>query len=305
MTKNTTFGPQTILAFSLMAVANAGCSSNDATSPTGDAGTTADAGTTTDSAAIADSATAVDGGAPADSGLPTDSARADAQATDGGARPLEIEGTWSSNFGGYEEISLAAWNDSAVVAHDAATRVLYTQNAAAAQYSPNKFNKIVWLPVTNDAFYYCFVDYGLDTLAAAQASTKTVDPSSPSTTGCGGFSWTKLAKVAPLEIAGTWTSNFGGTETLSSRRWASASMQKFDNAANVAYSQNPSDAQYSPSKFNKLVWTEPTAGSFYYCTIEFGLDSLAAAIASTKTADATSPATTGCGGFSWTKLTRP
>jgi hypothetical protein len=50
------------------------------------------------------------------------------------------------------------------------------------------------------------------------------------------------------------------------------------------------------------VWTEPRAGSFYYCFVDFGLATLELAQGSTGTANATSPDTTGCGMLSWTKL---
>ena len=58
--------------------------------------------------------------------------------------------------------------------------------------------------------------------------------------------------------------------------------------------------------FNRIVWTEPDGGSFYYCTVAFGLPTLEDALNSTETADASDPETMGsCGAFSWTKLSAP
>jgi len=107
-----------------------------------------------------------------------------------------------------------------------------------------------------------------------------------------------------LEIEGAWLSNFGMEETISAEAWNTQSVVSFDNAENTAVTQNAADAAFSPEKFNKIVWTEPEADSFYYCTVDYDLDSAELAGASTKTADPEDPETTGCSGFSWTKLTR-
>ena len=107
-----------------------------------------------------------------------------------------------------------------------------------------------------------------------------------------------------LEVLGTFDTSFGSEETVTAEAWGSAAIVAFDNDANFAITQNAEDAEFSPSAFNKLVWTEPaTDGSFYYCTVDFGLETQAAAEASEKTADDSDPDNSGCGGFSWTKLT--
>ena len=107
-----------------------------------------------------------------------------------------------------------------------------------------------------------------------------------------------------IAVAGTWTSNFGGMETITSTSWNGTPIIEFDNDANVAYTQNAADASWGANQFNKLVWSGLTDNSVYYCTVDFGLDTLAAAKTSTKTADSSDPDNSGCGGFSWTKLTK-
>ena len=110
-----------------------------------------------------------------------------------------------------------------------------------------------------------------------------------------------------LEIAGTWTSSFG-EEVITSSAWtspmATATVVDFDNDGNYAVTQNAANDQYAPSKFNKIVWTEPKDGAFYYCVVDFGHDSAEAAKATAKTADDSDPASSGCGGFGWTELTK-
>ena len=61
----------------------------------------------------------------------------------------------------------------------------------------------------------------------------------------------------PLETVGTWTSSFGGTETITDTAWASTPIVEYDNAKNAAYLQNPATAMFGPNKFLKYVWTEP------------------------------------------------
>lgn len=106
-----------------------------------------------------------------------------------------------------------------------------------------------------------------------------------------------------IEIAGDWVSNFDAVESISSDSWGDAAVTQFDNDDNVAITQNPDDAQFSPGAFNRIVWTEPSECTFYYCTVAFGLETEDEALESTATADDTDPETGGCGeSFPWTKL---
>jgi hypothetical protein len=107
-----------------------------------------------------------------------------------------------------------------------------------------------------------------------------------------------------LEVVGDWSDNYGGSTTITATKWGADTVVRFDNGANSAVVQAPADAAYNPSKFSKQLWTEPASGSFWLCTVDFGLDSADAAAASTKTADAANPADGGCGGFPWTKMTK-
>lgn len=115
-----------------------------------------------------------------------------------------------------------------------------------------------------------------------------------------------------IEIAGTWTSPFpnedGDTdEVITSSSWTSPfgsfEVVEFNNDENWAIGQNPSDAMFNPDLYSRIVWTDPSADAFYYCTVDFGLESVEAAKASSMTADASDPATMGCGQAAWTQLT--
>ena len=114
-------------------------------------------------------------------------------------------------------------------------------------------------------------------------------------TACGG---------EDIETIGTYESNFGATEVITATDWNGDAIADYDNSANWVVTQSPADAEFNPNLYNRLEWTEPAEdGSFYYCFVVFGQDTAEMARTSTLTADSSDPDTSGCGGFSWTKLT--
>lgn len=107
-----------------------------------------------------------------------------------------------------------------------------------------------------------------------------------------------------IETVGTFTSNFGGTETITADAWNGSAIVEFDNDMNWVVTQTPADSEFNPNLFNRLEWTDlADDGSFYYCFVVFGQDTAELARTSTLTADSSDPDNSGCGGFSWTKLT--
>ena len=125
----------------------------------------------------------------------------------------------------------------------------------------------------------------------ATADTLATGGDDATTTGGGG-----------IEIAGTWTDDYGYVTDVSDQSFGPATVIAFDNAANWVITQNPSDDEYFPDKFSKTVWTEPADQSFWVCTVAYGLDTAENARTTTETADSTDPATGGCGGFPWTRF---
>ncbi len=288
----------------------------------------ADSGTTDDGAGSDAGEAAKDGGsddatagdAAAGDAAAGDAAAGDAMSGDAGspslrpftAQKIEIAGLWQSNFGGNERLTDATWTTpfgaASVVKFDNDKRVLFAQNAKDDQYNPSKFSKLQWTAPKQSAVggfqvwttHYCIVDFGLDSLALAEQSTKTANDGAPEKSGCAGFAWTTLTA---LETVGQWQTNFGSGETINRQAWGYAWLEAFDNSKNVAYSRNPDDAKFGPGTWNKIVWTQPVAGKWHFCTVDFGLDSLAAAQKTSKTADDTDLTGKGCGGFSWTAMT--
>lgn len=156
---------------------------------------------------------------------------------------------------------------------------------------------------------------GMAAAVAISISACEVDDSEPVGPDEGGES-SGEGDSSPLEISGTWTSAFGSTETIGDLTWSAAyptddgtdpvvieeAVVQFDNAANFAIVQAPADDAFNPSKYSKKVWTDLSGGSFYYCQVSFGLDSIAEAVATDNAADPTDLDGQGCQGFPWTQL---
>lgn len=224
---------------------------------------------------------------------------------------IELRGRWTSEFGD-EVIDNDVWSGAELVEFSNDENIAITRNPADAEYNPSKFNRIVWTEVEMGSFFYCTSDFGLDNLGAARAANGRADDSNPAEGGCGSsdFAWTKLDSN-DIDIYGTWTNQFGGTEKIDALTWTTtfgddvsvAKVIEFSNEDKEVITQNAADAEFGPSKFNRIVWTS-LDGFLYYCTTDFNLDTLEAAQDADTAADATDPATSGCGGsFPWTQLT--
>ena len=110
--------------------------------------------------------------------------------------------------------------------------------------------------------------------------------------------------VPALELGGVWSDNYGGWTYVDSTRWGASAVIEYDNDANWAVTQSPSDDAWNPDKYSLSVWTEPGSdGSWWTCTVAYGLDTLDAALTAEDTSDDTDPSTGGCGDFAWTQMT--
>lgn len=106
-----------------------------------------------------------------------------------------------------------------------------------------------------------------------------------------------------IEVAGVWDDDWAGPTMITSSHWGGLSIAKYDNDANFAIVKSPADDEDMPNKYSKLVWTEFADNSFWYCAIEYGQETAAAAEATTKVADASTPEDGGCGDFPWRLMT--
>ncbi|RME27384.1 MAG: hypothetical protein D6806_04725 [Deltaproteobacteria bacterium] len=121
--------------------------------------------------------------------------------------------------------------------------------------------------------------------------------------GCGSSGGDKL------EIAGTYTDDWQTTHTVTETTWTMHAegmsdsvfhIVAYDNDADYLVAQNDSNNEYNPDKWSRFDWTEKD-GALYYCQAAFDADTQEAATANTS-ADR-NDLESGCGGFSWSKLT--
>lgn len=219
-----------------------------------------------------------------------------------GPPTLEIIGTYDSEWGSIHEITEDAWDDAAIVSFDNDTRTVLLKNPENDPWNPGKYARHVWTPAEGGGFWYCTAAHGKDTEAEANEG-EAPDSSDPASGGCGEFPWSLLTPRDPIAVAGGWSSEWAD-ETISSRRWAAASIVSFDNEKRVAILQNPPDDEWNPNLFARVEWTAVEDDAFWYCTAAFGKETADEARDAVAEVDASDPENGGCNDFPWTRLTR-
>ena len=107
------------------------------------------------------------------------------------------------------------------------------------------------------------------------------------------------------EISGTWTSNYDEVyiftdETIESPYSTYTIVAVGDN---YVICQNDADDAYNPNLYSKFVFTNITADTFNYCQSFYDAESQLE-IESTEEPSDSSDLENGCGGFSWSNMTR-
>jgi hypothetical protein len=97
----------------------------------------------------------------------------------------------------------------------------------------------------------------------------------------------------------------GSVQVITNEEWTTDAyvfwISSYDNASRVAIAQNDTANDYNPDLWSRFDWYDDGT-SLWYCQTAYDAASEADAEA-TPAATTTDPATTGCGGFSWTNLT--
>jgi hypothetical protein len=224
-----------------------------------------------------------------------------------------IKGTWVSPYGSYVTItdtywySVASWGSSAYEIDSNSGGVVIMQNPSSDAYNPDKWSKIEYVTFEGTTGWaQCTSVYDADTAAAALSTdtSDTVD-STDSASGCNGFPFTTY-EAYDFPIAGTWTTDWGSTLTITATEWASSSSWGDSTytieayGANFVLMQNPADDAYNPSLWT-LVQFHTVGDGFGYCmSVYNGATSAAALMTDTSSIYTSSNATAGCNGFSHT-----
>lgn len=126
-----------------------------------------------------------------------------------------------------------------------------------------------------------------------------------------------------IEIEGTWGNElFGQTDVIDDMRWSTetsfgttvSEIVEFSNAERYAVLGGADLVDPEKTVYSRAVWTAPAGDSFYVCTASFGCETPELTMTGdgddeNQVCDPPMPDETdldgkGCGGFSWTKLTK-
>ncbi|MFK7927004.1 MAG: hypothetical protein AB8H79_02355 [Myxococcota bacterium] len=223
---------------------------------------------------------------------------------DEGMDDVPFEGDWVDGFDTAHSVSADSWtlgsSTFTFIDVDADEQTIIAENAATNEYNPGLFSRFDWTVVDGQT-WYCQKAYDAADADAAR-NTDPADDSSPNTTGCGGFPWSRLYQ--PLEIRGSWEDNYGGSHTIREWSWdmdgiGLFGVTSYDNDAGVLIAQNDATNQYNPEKWSRFDWFVD-GETTYFCQTAFAAESEAEA-------EATAPADSskigeGCGGFPWTTM---
>jgi hypothetical protein len=157
------------------------------------------------------------------------------------------------------------------------------------------YAKLVWLEPTASGFYYCTVAFDLGSAGEARQAENTSIADDLSE-GCNGRPWEH--DIPLIEIAGNWFNVTDQTDyTVDSERVVAGEMslvvEELDNETNtMIVSLALIDTEYS-----KIVWTEPSGGEFYACS----LGTTTSLETASELEDDSIPGDleTGCGGEPW------
>ena len=113
-----------------------------------------------------------------------------------------------------------------------------------------------------------------------------------------------------LEITGTYEDDFGTMHVITGSTWTQTpgdstlifKIVSFNNGQDFLVAQNDASNAFNPDLFSRFDWTT-FESKLYQCQIAFAEETAAAAEAVT-TADRTEPTAGGCGGFTWTGMTK-
>ena len=222
--------------------------------------------------------------------------------------PFVLTDGWDDSWGGTHWIDAFTWQmgDStfAITDNEPSQYRLIAQNGADNTYNPDLWSRFDWTAGDAGSVYYCQTAYAAATEADALATPGADNGDLAG--GCGGFSWTEMRSM--LSINGEWADGWGGTHTINAFAWTMGTdgyaISEADDSAGWLTAQNAASNSYNPSLWSRFDWTWDSGGTLWYCQTAYAAATEADALA-TPAADPADPATTGCGGFSWTSMAAP
>lgn len=110
--------------------------------------------------------------------------------------PLDIEGTYTDEWGSAHVITSEAWTIDAVATFEVLVfsnedGFVVAHNGSDNEYSPDLYSRFDWQD-TDEGLFYCQTVFDGASQEAAESATPNLDLD----TGCGGFAWTNLTPPA-------------------------------------------------------------------------------------------------------------
>jgi hypothetical protein len=227
-----------------------------------------------------------------------------------------VLGSWIDGFGVIHVISetllisgsLPSESRYTITQFDADGRWAVGQNHSDNLWGADLWSRFEWTKV-DDQVWYCQVAYAEASEADALA-VDPADPTDPATTGCGGFPWSTLdSHPGPLATIGQYNDSGGFFHAVFQDAWHMGSLgaggavftfSQYDNEEGWAIAQNHAGNAWFPGLWSRFDWIV-SAGDVWFCQTEYEAADEATALAA-PAPDATDPAASGCGGFSWSNL---
>jgi len=218
--------------------------------------------------------------------------------------PVALQGFWETPVGSYFEVTAFSWSFDGfradVVETNDAEGWAVARNALDGELFPGKWSRFEWMPSEYGEQWACQSAY--DAATEEEARDLAADRGDLGA-GCNGGYWTPIRR--PLPIEGTWADGWGGSHTITAFVWENWGSVFEITEANASegwlLAQNSVTNTYAPGLWSRFDWTWDSAGTLWYCQTAYEAASEADARA-TPAADPGDPATSGCGGFSWTSL---
>lgn len=112
---------------------------------------------------------------------------------------FDLVGTFVDLFGGTYTFTNTSWADSFgctkdIIFYDNANAYFLYQEQAGGCFNAYKFGKVFWTIDSTKKLYYCEFLFGQNGYLATANDTTKPTYTTPSTSGCGGFSWSQIIK---------------------------------------------------------------------------------------------------------------
>ena len=232
------------------------------------------------------------------------------------AKTIEIVGNYLDEWGGEHVINakrfiqVAGFGSSAfeILTYSNSKKYIIAKNSDHNDWYASQYSRFDWATV-NSQLYFCQTAYTATSAAQAESMT----PSDPSNLmgGCGGFPWSKLtAQVSnfSLGVLGTYHDDYSTPHHISGSQWvmdfgtpSTFNFEFHSNAFKVIIAKNSDSNSWSPGLYSRFDLHTDSSNQTWFCQTVYDAGSFDEALTTTA-ADSSNPASSGCGGFAWSKL---